>query len=416
MNKLGDWNEYIGNLTLDNATQIIKQNIAAIKKELGNARRNYVSVGFHLRCIDENKLYEEAGYKSAVDYAVKELEMSKSSYYLSIQINKGCSVGGFSPVVEEKFMEFSESKLKELISLPEEKQEQVTPEMTVKQIREMKPKKAKTAPEREVATSQIEKVVGEVVEPEHNEPEQKKMCFFNPSSECNIVGCSEVAKGLGINCYGICCHGCDFNDECGARCNNSRLDDEPCITEQEYDFDKASAYTIADVERKLYDAKINCDGLAKEKTEAPICKTERMKVDAFELLLNQMKRSKAPEVTQPELPILKNNDQRKEFIDNYTNWPLWIDQTLTGERYYRYDFNDIVAIVVKVSCRHAWKDYKPSKSCEYGCEEYYLLGISSNYGQSTMFEIDCGKTFYECSTNKSALVDFLKEWQKGTVK
>lgn len=119
------------------------------------------------------------------------------------------------------------------------------------------------------------------------------------------------------------------------------------------------------------------------------------------------------EVKQSELPVLKNNDQRKDFIDAYKSWPVWIDQQLTGEKYYRYDLTDKVAIVVKVSRKHAWKDYKESNDFEYAAEQYYLLGIKTTWSsKGTKIVEDESRTFYECDTNKTALVDYLKEFQK----
>lgn len=116
---------------------------------------------------------------------------------------------------------------------------------------------------------------------------------------------------------------------------------------------------------------------------------------------------------QPELPILKNNDQRKEFIDDYNTWPIWIDQKETGERYYRYDFTDTVSMVVKVNLRHSHENYKETKEHEYAAEQYYLLGIKYEYGlKGSLFIENDTRTFYECSTNKSALVDYLKVIQK----
>lgn len=119
------------------------------------------------------------------------------------------------------------------------------------------------------------------------------------------------------------------------------------------------------------------------------------------------------ESEQPELPILKNNDQRKEFIDAYETWPIWIDQKETGERYYRYNLSEKIAIVVKVSWKRAWLDYKTFKGYEYGAEHYYLLGVGTEWksGKNVYTEDDT-RSFYECSSNMSALVEYLKEFQK----
>lgn len=119
---------------------------------------------------------------------------------------------------------------------------------------------------------------------------------------------------------------------------------------------------------------------------------------------------------QPELPVLKNNDQRKEFIDAYATWPIWIDMKETGERYYRYDLTDKVAMVVKVSKQHIHRNYKETKDIDYGAEQYYLLGIKAEWHQTgVVYTEDATRTFYECSSNKSQMVDYLKYFQKKGV-
>ncbi len=117
---------------------------------------------------------------------------------------------------------------------------------------------------------------------------------------------------------------------------------------------------------------------------------------------------------QPELPILKNNDQRAAFIDAYETWPIWIETKETGECYYRYDLSEKAAIVVKVYWKHSWESYKESKDYEYGAEKYYLIGVKSEWrkGKNVYVE-DESRTFYECSTNRSALVEYLKDFQKS---
>ncbi|WP_242996628.1 hypothetical protein [Lacrimispora amygdalina] len=117
---------------------------------------------------------------------------------------------------------------------------------------------------------------------------------------------------------------------------------------------------------------------------------------------------------QPELPILKNNDQRAAFIDAYETWPIWIETKETGERYYRYDLSEKAAIAVKVYWKHSWESYKESKDYEYGAAQYYLLGVKSEWrsGKNVYVE-DESRTFYECGTNRSALVEYLKDFQKS---
>ena len=110
-----------------------------------------------------------------------------------------------------------------------------------------------------------------------------------------------------------------------------------------------------------------------------------------------------PKPEQPELPVLKNNDQRAAFVDAYETWPLWIETKQTGERYYRYDLEDGTSMVVKVYHARIFDGYA-SGSYEakyhdgYGRHEYYLLRD--------------GKLFRDCDTNRSLLIEKLKEIQK----
>ncbi|WP_244287832.1 hypothetical protein [Lacrimispora celerecrescens] len=137
-------------------------------------------------------------------------------------------------------------------------------------------------------------------------------------------------------------------------------------------------------------------------------------VAALACMVVELERPEPIKPEQPELPILKNNDQRKEFINAYEAWPIWIDQKETGERYYRYELSDKVAMVVKVSWKHSWSSYKESKDYEYGAEQYYLLGVKSEWSANakSVYVEDEARTFYECSTNMTALVEYLKEYQK----
>ena len=114
---------------------------------------------------------------------------------------------------------------------------------------------------------------------------------------------------------------------------------------------------------------------------------------------------KYDELKQPELPVMKNQDQRKAFIEGYKDWPIWINNEATGEKYYRYDFPNGVSFVIKVYYHKCfdmmltgfkWEErYRPG----WGGEEYYILE---------------GEAFFkDCHTNKSRLIEYLKEYQKG---
>lgn len=308
--------------------------------------------------------------------------------------------------------------------------------------------------------------------PEEEKPSGK--CIHRFEFICTLPEASKLATMNGENCSASCCWNCSKHNTCGYECNSSAhrpniVDEEetviktsdtiidqdttlPCDTcgwdvqgccnydSSEDDYcvkgDKWTSsvetveaevihtekdpeeYSLSDVEWEIRTHTNSLEVLRQDSTVSPARYKTKMRLDAATTLLDKLKEpvidiKPDQEVVQPELIILKNNDQRKDFIDNYTSWPVWIDQELTGERYYRYDLLDKAAIVVKVSRKHAWKSYKEIKDYEYGAEQYYLLGVKSDWSQKgTKFTVDDSRTFYECNTNKSALVEYLKEFQK----
>lgn len=53
------------------------------------------------------------------------------------------------------------------------------------------------------------------------------------------------------------------------------------------------------------------------------------------------------EPEQSPLPVMRNNDQRKEWLRNYKAWGLWHEDKNTGARYYKYDFENGARLIVE---------------------------------------------------------------------
>lgn len=54
-----------------------------------------------------------------------------------------------------------------------------------------------------------------------------------------------------------------------------------------------------------------------------------------------------PEPVQPEFPVLKNNDQRKEWLRDYKAWGLWYEDEHIGCKYYKYDFENGARLIAE---------------------------------------------------------------------
>lgn len=110
---------------------IIRDRVTAMARE-------YIGIGFFLRKVRDKEMYLEDGYKDIHDFAMNEFGMSKSTVNHCIRINEQFSIDGNSPVIDERYKDFSKSQLQEMLYIPEDKREDVTPDMTVKEIRSMK--------------------------------------------------------------------------------------------------------------------------------------------------------------------------------------------------------------------------------------------------------------------------------------
>ena len=103
---------------------------------------------------------------------------------------------------------------------------------------------------------------------------------------------------------------------------------------------------------------------------------------------------------QPDLPVMKNNDQRKAFLDNYRTWPVWFEVPEASEVYYRYDLPDGSSIVICAYKRWCeWRERYTKENPDTVCTREYLLKPGYHY-------LD------DCKTSRSLLVEHLREMQK----
>lgn len=131
-----------------------------IFRNLWRISNSYIYIGKLLSEIQEKRLYfralthnaqytsESLGYSyiSFEDYCKAKFNLKKSSAYALIDVYK--IFGTCDGKLKENYKAYNYSQLAEMCSLPEAKRKDVTPEMTVKEIRELKkslsPKKSDT--------------------------------------------------------------------------------------------------------------------------------------------------------------------------------------------------------------------------------------------------------------------------------
>lgn len=109
-----------------------------LRQELIGVKRSFVRIGYMLRRIDDQKGYEQDGYKSIAEFAQKELGLHPSTTTRFIEINREYSIDGYSERLREEYEDLSRSQLEEMLKLPEEDRAMIEPSASRESIRDLK--------------------------------------------------------------------------------------------------------------------------------------------------------------------------------------------------------------------------------------------------------------------------------------
>ena len=571
-----------GEVVENRNTITLEEADAGIRNGLKDAAQSVITVGYYLKAVRDNELFRSAGYETIWDYAWGEYGFSKGTASRYMKRNDRFSIGGNSPIIADEFRAFNRSQLQEMLSLDAEQMSTVTPDMTVREIRELRrpkeipyfeipgqlslsdfpelgeaemedsavensaptetmtsttaftvsaedligepeeklsaygfPKRVYPADSllttpgckgdngrgydcfnchleceirqeycrcvdatcgfpfpcqmvdtgkreilekkigercqfidlnladhaagdgspipcckdcetpceyacensgKRVATSQQsvaadaqQETAGNAAEKQQDIPEKPKTekCIHDGISRCTLPEEDKEKDGTGKDCAHHCCWNCVKRDGCNIECYASSkrktLDDDEVAAEDEenaeqpaepIEFDRKTLEDMIRNAQEVLDQMCDCWVENQPYTYAKY----NMMIQAYKLLLKEHDESDQkldPVEQQPELPLLKNDKQRAEFIDAYEEWPLWIDNQETGEKYYRYELPDGTSFVIKTY--HAMLyNYD---ALEYG-------NYKEGYGENEQYLRDC-------RTNRSTLIDKLKELQKA---
>ena len=444
------------NVSYDDAKIFIRTNIES-------AARSFIAIGYYLKLIRDGELYREEGHESIWDFAQAEYGISKSTASRYMSMNDRFSADGNSPIVDQRYKDFEKSKLQEMLSLTDEQLEQVTPEMKVQEIRAMRQPKEipyfelegqmdletdfpEIMPEAPAApavaqpatiqtTMTLEEMMGgeELGEPDEQpevvatsqqetssmvletaalpsesaaEKQHSGKCLHNPLYDCSMADEDKTIPGTGEDCTHCCCWECPKHGDCRLECyaSNRRevfegdADQEEVSEPPEYDRELLAGM--------IFDQKSQLEQMGDGwKRNVPQAYTKHcMMLRAYEMLLQEQDAAdqKPEPVEQPELPVMRNNDQRAAFVDDYESWPLWIETQETGERDYRYDLPDGTSFVIR-TYHYMQPDYVSGIGVRY----------TESYGANEQYILEPGKFFRNCQSNRSSMIEKLKELQKG---
>lgn len=520
----------ISNLTLEEIDQRIER----------TAVEAAIEIGFWLKQIRDRKLYKQAGCRDVYEYARKQYGYDKSVASRHMSRNDRFSEGGNSPELAEKYRGYGKSQLQEMISMTEEQLEQAKPEMTVREMKDLKKKSEKAAKPEPVATSQQDeknscppnspgcrrqewglsaaqqkqgkKECGECwahwkqLHPE-KQPKQeekkpevlpgKKQEFsayglpaleYSSDSLLTGAGCGEYG-GVLYDCFSCHMNNCQIRQE-ECHCVGAPLGKPfPCRTliliEQEQVRRTIGDHPCQFLDHDLADHRAgdgsavlcckNCDtpcayqcdraAAVREKEEEPEervidgdCREveDQTEGDRYEetsektdreLVQGMLDREKQTlkqvleafmendeyarkqkilvaalagyicdldmlegqeENVQPDLPVLRNNDQRKAWLRNYKDWGLWYRDDNIGAEYYKYDFSNGARLIAEVYREPATKYISAYDSCHL-----HLIGGPEPPRNGSLKKWTRHEKYSRYPNSDTELVEFLKEVQRG---
>lgn len=285
-------------------------------------------------------------------------------------------------------------------------------------------------------------------------PEKKETnagkCIHREGFTCTLEATQKVIAGDGENCNRKCCWNCEKHGTCGYKCNASahrpteNTQEKSCQPEAET-LDEKQQGRVVEANKmvkhlrntdkipdawpeKLKDIPIPSTGdlsiylqkqedLLKRMTEVEkeeagfpelVIKKQQMLVAGLRILKNLVEDCQE-EPEQPGLPIMKNNDQRKEWLRNYKSWGLWYEDKNVGIKYYKYDFANGARLIVE--------EFAPDpseKSQWYTPGEHHYMHLVG--GPKPECKNDKGWSYHsrynKYPNSETELVEFLKEIQK----
>ena len=156
-------------------------------------------------------------------------------------------------------------------------------------------------------------------------------------------------------------------------------------------------------EEKMLRDYLECDGLP-DRTVL----RQQLKVAGLRIIQNLVKDvlETEEEITQPELPRLKNNEERKVWLENYQDWGLWYRDERLDVNYYKYDFEDGSRLVAaEYPKREGYWNKEPR-------DEHFFHFLKKNKKKYASLDEVYDEKFRNETDSITSLVEFLKEIQK----
>lgn len=365
-----------GMFNLREERELARASFEYIDRDIIDVRTNFIRLGFHLAECKNMKYYEDFGFENFYEFVEKNWGKDKTATSRHINIFMKFSAvseehsNNHKMWLDEKYEDYSYSQLSEMLQMNKEQMKQITPDMTVKEIRELKKSWKEKDKSCDVATK----------------------CSYDNNYVCNIEEITRkhfMKRGNIVGCAG-CCFGCLNKEKCEYCCEFAKKEIELCKQKKseivgEVAYEKCAAYIFNH----------SCEGCFYDKEEKKCPYDKSTYIQKKQKIVAEVEYKEVQENIQtPEFPVLKNMEEREKFILSFKDWNVWCQNELTEETYYRYDLPDGAAIVVR-----SYPVYLEWKKEELEGKDLFLL--KPGY-----------KHFKNCETNMTVIKNYLKDLQK----
>lgn len=330
-----------------------EDSIDIIREELHKTRKSFIKIGWYLKHIEEKQMHLENGYSTIYDLAFDKFNITETTATRFIRLCENFSVGNNSPELDDKYEDFNVSQLFEMLPMQKEERELIGPDMTVKEIREVKKSlKEKNATSHEKESSNQEDVIPgqtSIQDFPHYLPEQSK-----EESEFHVT--SHEEKSLQPT-------------------ESDNTDQEGALNENQI-----------------------IDGSFRELKSNKMEESARLKTANIALLEEK--------TVQNSLPILKNTEERKAWLADYKSWGLWYRDENIDVNYYKFDFEDGSRLI---ACEY------PLRECEWTTEPrdevfyHLLLKNKERYGKG---KGTYDEKFRHTTSSETYIIEFLKSLKR----
>lgn len=353
-----------------------------IKRSMKRTAAEVVRLGYFLRRMHDERLYL-VHYSDFDSYVREELHIDYSKANRFMNINKKYSFNGNSMVIDEKYEEYSQSLLEEMLNMPEELEAKVTPGTSIRQVRDIKRQTKQQEQENALDVDYKE------IEARQDEMIATSQERVDTGSEAELQ--EEIVVGIEVD-------------------EDEDSDQEELSVEFDTDELLENLDDVIDAEYREVNATAS-QGPALVKPDNEQCRyldavlEEGIEIDVATPQYPELEHSEKESAAemQQELPVLKNNDQRKQWLSEYQKWGLWYRDENIDVNYYKFDFPDGSRLVVAEYPQRLgyWRDERTD-------EHYFHLLERNKMGYQTRYD----EQYRQQTDSETYLVEFLKNIQK----